>query len=325
MKNKFLLAALCIILAGYAAVKIATLPPLVKTARLVEIKEGSTALEIAELLEKKGIIKKSGWFLYWTGRYGAQKDLKTGIYEFSGRTPLKRVIAKLVRGEVTLVRVSVPEGYTVRDIAALLEKKELANKEDFIRYAEKKKLEGFLYPDTYFFPYNVSMEALSSTMFRRFREVFEDIYGEPATEDNFHKVKEIVTVASILEKEAMFKNEKEIIAGIIYKRIKRKMPIQSCATVIYALEKPKARLSYRDLRINSPYNTYVHRGLPPGPIANPGRTSIEAAVNPRKTDYLFFVSMGNGRNHFSRSYRDHLSAINLFLSPGTQAETDAVE
>lgn len=325
MKNKILLFYLLLSLAGYAAIKIITLPPALETARLVEIPEGYTAVEIAKLLEDKNIIKKAEWFLYWTNRYRVQKKLKAGIYEFSGRTPLKAVISKLLKGEVTLVRVLIPEGFTIKEIAAVLEKKELSKKEDFIRYAEAKNLEGFLFPDTYFFPHNISLEAISSTMFRKFKEVFQDIYGEPVTDENFSKVKNIVIVASIVEKEAMYKNEKEIIAGIIYKRIKKNMPIQSCATVIYALGQPKTRLYYKDLRVASPYNTYIHKGLPPGPIANPGRTAIEAAVNPKKTDYLFFVSMGDGRNHFSKTYKDHQSAIQQFLLPNTQPETDIKE
>lgn len=307
---------------GFLLIKIVTLPPEVETARLVEVGEGVTAEDIARTLEQKGIIRKADWFLYLTNRYKVQKRLQSGIYEFSGRTPLKKVISKIVRGEVVLVRVTVPEGYTVREIAVILERKKLADSGEFIKYAlEYKKLEGMLFPDTYFFPHKVSVEAIASTMFRRFRNVFEEVYGEEITDANFQKVKDIVTVASIVEKEAMYNGEKEIIAGIIYKRLKRKMPLQSCSTVIYALGKPKARLSKSDLRIKSPYNTYMHRGLPPGPICNPGLYSLKSAINPPKTDYLYFVSMGDGRNHFSKTYQEHLIATKTFLSSGTNSET----
>ncbi len=321
IKNKFRLILTILLLTGALTTKIVTLPPLLKKAQLVEIPEGVNASEVAKLLEEKRVIKKAKWFLFWTKKYNNQKKIKAGIYEFSGRTPLKKVILKLVKGEVTLVKLSIPEGYTIREIGAVIEKKNLAKKEDFIKYANEKKLEGFLFPDTYFFPHKVSVEAIASTMLTRFKDVFEDVYGENITDKNFTKVKEIITVASILEKEAKSKNEREIIAGIIYKRLQRNIPIQSCATVIYLLEKPKARLSYKDLKIKSEYNTYLHRGLPPGPISNPGKVSIQAAIKPRKTDYLFFVSKGNGNNHFSKTYPEHQQAINLYLTSNTQAET----
>ncbi|HNS31997.1 MAG TPA: endolytic transglycosylase MltG [bacterium] len=324
-KNKLLLILFFSLAAIYLALKIITMPPVLKTARLIEIPEGSNAMEIARLLENKKIIRNAGWFLYWTNRYRAQEKLKAGIYEFSGRTPLKRVISKLIKGEITLVRVSIPEGCTINDIAVILEKKDLAQKDDFINYASEKQLEGFLFPDTYFFPHKVSVEAISSTMFKRFKDIFNDINGEPVNDSNFKKVKEIVTVASILEKEAMHKNEREIIAGIIYKRIRKNIPIQSCATVIYSMDKTKARLSHMDLKIKSPYNTYMHRGLPPGPISNPGKVSIEAAINPKKTDYMFFVSMGDGRNYFSKTYAEHKNAVNLFLNSRTSTETSMPE
>ncbi len=295
-----------------------------QTARLVEVNEGATAEDVAKALEEKGVIRNDDWFLYLTNKYRVQEKLQAGIYEFSGRTSLKKVILKIVRGEVVLVRVTVPEGYTIREIAELLERKKLAGSEEFIKYAlENKKLEGMLFPDTYFFPHSVSVEAIAATMFRRFKAVFEEVYGEPVTDANFHKVKEIVTVASIIEKEATYKDEKPIIAGIIYKRLKKKIPLQSCSTVIYALGRSKARLSTSDLKVKSQYNTYTHRGLPPGAICNPGLDSMQAAIKPEKTDYMYFVAMGDGRNYFSRTYREHVAATERFLSSATKPETAA--
>ncbi|MCM8777103.1 MAG: endolytic transglycosylase MltG [Candidatus Omnitrophica bacterium] len=322
MKSKTIPIIIAVLILGTIAIKIITLPPEVKTAKLVEIPEGANAVDIAKLLEEKGIIKNDDWFLYLTRRYNVQKNLQAGIYEFSGRTPLKEVIRKIAKGEVILVRVTIPEGSTIREIADILERKELVSKDEFIKYAlETKKLEGMLFPDTYLFPHKTSVEAIASTMYKRFKNVFEELYGEPVTDTNFKKVKEIVTVASIVEKEAMYDSERRIIAGIIYKRLERKIPIQSCATVIYATGKQKSRLSTSDLKVKSPYNTYTHRGLPPGPICNPGSSSLKAALNPAKTDYLYFVSMGDGRNYFSKTYSEHISAIKTFLSSGTTQDT----
>lgn len=325
MRNRIISITVVVFVLGVLFMKVITLPPNLKTAKLVEIPEGATAVEIARRLEEKHVVKKANWFLYLTNRYGSQGKLQAGIYEFSGRTPLKKVISMIVRGEVVLIRVTVPEGYTVKEIAELLENKKLVDSREFIQYArDNKKLEGMLFPDTYFFPHNVSTEAIASTMFRRFMNVFGEIYGKEITDSNFKKVREIVTIASIVEKEAMYSNEREIIAGIIYKRLKKDMPIQSCSTVIYALGMPKSRLSGKDLNIKSLYNTYVHRGLPPGPICNPGFSSLKAAVNPKKTDYLYFVSMGDGRNYFSKTYQEHLAASKRFLSSGTASETSSV-
>jgi len=325
VRNRIISITVGVLVLGVLLMKAITLPPDLRTARLVEIPEGATAVEIARRLEEKRVVKKANWFLYLTNRYGLQGKLQAGIYEFSGRTPLKKVISMIVKGEVVLIRITVPEGYTVKEIAGLLENKKLVDSREFIQYArDNKKLEGMLFPDTYFFPHNVSTEAIAGTMFRRFMNVFGEIYGKEITDSNFKKAREIVTIASIVEKEAMYSNEREIIAGIIYKRLKKDMPIQSCSTVIYALGMPKSRLSGKDLNIKSPYNTYVHRGLPPGPICNPGFSSLKAAVNPKKTDYLYFVSMGDGRNYFSKTYQEHLAASKRFLSSGTASETSSV-
>lgn len=322
MRNKIAITAFWTLIGGFLFMKVVTLPPKVKMAKLVEVSEGATAKDIAKVLEKNGVIRNDDWFLYLTNRYRVQEKLQSGIYEFSGRTSLKNVILKIVKGDVVLVRVTVPEGHTILEIADILEKKELAKREEFIKYAlDNKKLEGMLFPDTYFFPHKVSVEAIVATMYRRFKTVMEQCYGEPVNDSNFSKVRDIVTVASIVESEAMYSDEKEIIAGIIYKRLKKKMPLQSCSTVIYVLGRPKARLSTKDLKIKSPYNTYMYRGLPPGPICNPGLTALQAAIKPQKTDYLYFVSMGDGRNYFSRTYREHVEATRKFLSSETQTDT----
>ena len=142
MKSKLISVILSVLILGVIIIKLVTLPPEVKTAKLVEIPEGATAVDVAKLLEEKGVIKNDDWFLYLTRRYNVQEKLQAGIYEFSGRTPLKEVIRKIARGEVILVRVTVPEGSTIKDIADILERKELVPKEEFIKYAlENKKLE----------------------------------------------------------------------------------------------------------------------------------------------------------------------------------------
>ncbi|MCM8772493.1 MAG: endolytic transglycosylase MltG [candidate division WOR-3 bacterium] len=303
-------------------IKLITLPPYVPK-KLIEIPENKNAYEIAKILKEENIIKSIKWFLFWTNKYNVQKKLKSGIYEFSGRTPLKKVIEKLVKGEIAVIKVTIPEGSTIFDISEILYKAHvIKNKEEFIEYAKKQKLEGFLFPDTYFFPYNISIEGVCFKMWQNFKNVFEQLYDEEINEKNWEEVKKIVTVASIVEKEASLSYERKIIAGIIYKRLKKNIPIASCSTVEYALGYRKKRLKNSDLKIKSPYNTYIHKGLPPTPICNPGRDSLIAALNPLNTDYMFFLSKGDGTNYFSKTYEEHLSAIKTYLLNKSSSETE---
>ena len=150
---------------------------------------------------------------------------------------------------------------------------------------------------------------------------FEKLYDEEINEKNWDKVKKIVIIASIVEKEAGLSYEKKVIAGIINKRLEKNIPIESCSTVEYALGYKKRRLTKSDLKIKSPYNTYTHKCLPPTPICNPGKDSIIAALNPVKTDYMFFLSKGDGTNHFSKTYKEHLEAIKIYLTDRNSSET----
>ncbi len=169
MKNKALSIIIAVLILGTLIIKAITLPPKVKIAKLIEIPEGSNAVDVAPLLEKNGIIKNTGWFLYLTKRYNVQQKLQAGLYEFSSRTSLKEVIRRIVQGEVILVKVTIPEGSTIQDIAVILDRKGLISKEEFIKYAiEYKNLEGLLFPDTYLFPHIISVEAITNTMFKQF-------------------------------------------------------------------------------------------------------------------------------------------------------------
>ncbi|MCM8803795.1 MAG: endolytic transglycosylase MltG [Candidatus Omnitrophica bacterium] len=325
-KYKLFFLIFCILTLTFLIIKIVTLPPSLPIAKLVEIPENKNAYQVAKILKEEGIIKSIKWFLFWTNQYNVQKKLKSGIYEFSGRTPLKKVIEKLVKGEIALVKITIPEGSTIYDIGDILQKAHLIkDKNEFIEYAKNNNLEGFLFPDTYYFPYNISIEGICHKMWKNFKNVFEQIYDEDINEKNWKEIKRIVTIASIVEKEACLLSERKMIAGIIYKRLKKNIPIASCSTVEYALGYRKKRLTNSDLRIKSPYNTYINRGLPPTPICNPGKDSLIAALNPTNTDYMFFLSKGDGTNHFSKTYLEHLSAIKLYLSNKTLSETNYSE
>jgi UPF0755 protein len=321
-KRKIIFSIILSLIFVFLLIKIITLPPLVSPPELVEIPENKNAYQIGKILKEKGVIKSLKWFLFLTNRYNVQKKLKSGIYEFSGRTPLKKVIEKLVKGEIAVVKITIPEGANIYTIAGILKRANLIKDEnEFIEYAKKKDLEGFLFPDTYYFPHNISIENICLKMVKRFKKVFEEIYDEGINEKNWNEVKKIVTVASIVEKEASLLSERKIIAGIIYKRLKKNIPIESCATVEYALGYRKIRLTNSDLKIKSPYNTYLHKGLPPTPICNPGKNSLIAALNPTQTDYMFFLSKGDGTNCFSKTYKEHVRAIKIYLSNQINYET----
>jgi len=317
MKNKKrVLHIILFIIVVFGIFGIITLPPCVYPPKLIEIPENMTALQVGKILKENNIIKSVNLFLFLTNREKVQNKIKSGVYEFSGRTSLRKVVRKLVKGEIKLVKVTIPEGLNIKEIGEILEKKGvIKNKDEFIKHAQEKKLEGFLFPDTYFFPVKTSVEGIAYSMWKRFNDVWYEITGEKITEENFKEVKKVLTVASIVEKEGICPEEKRIIAGIIYKRIKKGLPIQSCATVEYALGYHKTRLNEEDLKIKSPYNTYIHKGLPPTPICNPGKDSIKASLKPKKTDYLFFLSKGDGTSYFSKTYKEHVYAKELYLSP----------
>jgi len=318
--KKTLLIAAGVLVGGFLLIKLITLPPLVRNAKLVEIPEKANAAQIAWILQDEHVIRSQRWFLFWTHRTGAQNKLEAGVYEFYGRTPLRTVIRKLVKGQVAMIRITVPEGSTCADIGRILEAKKVSTREEFQEYAAREKLEGYLFPDTYLFPLNVSKETVANKMLATFRKKMEEYYGD-VSRTNEAEVRKLTTVASIIEKEAELDSERPIIASIIYNRLRKRMPLQCCATVEYTLGKHKSRLTASDLRVKSPYNTYLHYGLPPAPICNPGGRSLLAAFRPSRTDYLFFVTKGDGSHFFSRTHAEHLAARRQFLDAGTPVDT----
>ncbi|HOJ39596.1 MAG TPA: endolytic transglycosylase MltG [bacterium] len=319
--KKWWFISLVVVAAGWVVVSIVTLPPRLKEPKLVEIPEKATAGEIAKLLKEENIIRHASWFLFLTNRWRVQEKLQAGIYEFSGRTALKTVIRKLVQGQIALIKITVPEGATCRDIGAILERRRVISQKDFEEFARKRQLEGFLFPDTYLFPVNVSVETVVNRMLENFHGQFSKLYGQEKVELTAAEMKKVVTVASIVEKEAETDSERPVIASVLYNRLKKRLPLQVCATVEYALGKHKARLSHQDLKVKSPYNTYLHRGLPPGPICNPGKKSLQAALKPARTDFLFFVTRGDGTHHFSRTFAEHAAAIKIYLDSSSNSES----
>ncbi|MDH5174194.1 MAG: endolytic transglycosylase MltG [Elusimicrobiota bacterium] len=275
-----------------------------KTA-LVTIEQGMTAHEVAELLEKEGLISSKNYFLFLLRLRGVHRKIKAGIYEVNSKESTWRVISKLFLGKSKKVKLAIPEGFTARQIAQLVEEKGLGEKDKFLEIVEQKKLEGYLFPETYFIDYDTSQEEIVDMMVGQFNKVFTQGMEERGKKFKFTK-RDTIIMASVIEKEAVKDEERPLISAVFHNRLKKRWYLESCATVQYALGEHKEKLTYEDVKVNSPYNTYIHFGLPPGPICNPGLAAIEAALYPAETDLMFFVTKGEGTHRFSKYYQKHL-------------------
>jgi UPF0755 protein len=291
----------------------------------VTIPKGASAREIVAYLSDNKIVRDRDEFFLWLKISGREKHLKSGRYTlYTYKNPIY-VISNLIRGGTSEIIVTIPEGLTIYEVADILAAHELIVPDQFIQLCTNKNfiqtlglhvlsLEGYLFPDTYSFSSTQSDTAIIKTFIANFNKHIEKL--KFSDQDSLNN---IIILASLVEKEAKFTDERPIIAQVFLKRFQSHHPLESCATILYALKYEntdinrtrdvhKTKLTERDLKINSPYNTYIHTGLPPAPICSPGENSIEAVVAPANVDYLYFVSKGDGRHHFSKTYREHLIA-----------------
>jgi UPF0755 protein len=286
----------------------------------VDIPRGAGTLEISARLQSAGVLR-SEW-PFWLIRLSRSRGmLKAGEYRFDRPLSPLQVYRKIASGEVFYYSLTIPEGYDMFQIAEAVARTGIMNQQQFLeaaRHGERvaafapgaKTLEGFLFPDTYRLTRQTTAEELVGQMVRRFRDVFREVQGEhpPQTQ----QVLETVILASLVEKETPVAAERPMVASVFRNRLRIGMPLQCDPTVIYALElagRYTGEIRKEDLAFPSPYNTYLHPGLPPGPIASPGRASIEAAVNPAKTDYLYFVADNKGGHVFSANLEKHSQAV----------------
>jgi len=262
-----------------------------------------------DVLEKNEIIRKNNYtFRILIKLLKSEDKLKFGEYNLSPSMNMLQILDKLVKGEVIVYKITIPEGYNGTQIAELLDKKEITEKKTFLKLLEdrEKSLEGYLFPDTYEVPKQYGAENMVKVMLSNFNQIaIKNKFTDKAEEIGF-SLNEIIILASIIEKEAKFSEEKNKVSSVFHNRLKKGMKLQSCATIQYILEEPKERLDENDLKIDSPYNTYLYKSLPPGPICNPGLDSIIAALEPEEEDYLYFLLGENGRHIFSKTYQEHL-------------------
>lgn len=253
---------------------------------------------------------------------GYDKRIKAGEYLLSGAMPPSEIFKVLIRGKVRLHRLTVPEGYNLYQIATLVADSGWGTKTAFLKTAkdaawakragiDSDTFEGYLFPDTYFFQKEAMAKQMIATMIKQFWSVFSPEWTEQASKLGL-SVHEIVTLASIIEKETGAPFERPIISSVFHNRLKKRMRFESDPTVIYGLKDFDGNLTRKHLSTFTPYNTYQIKGLPPGPIANPGRKALEAALYPADTDYLFFVSKRDRTHQFSTNLKDHIRAVKKY-------------
>jgi UPF0755 protein len=289
------------------------------------VERGATGTRIGEELEDRGIIRDRRLFLLALRFRSEGKSVQAGEYRFAEPLSTVEVLEKLLAGDTFTFPVTIPEGLTLVETAELLAAKELAElaaiRSAFEEGAlvaeldpEAASLEGYLYPTTYRFPRKVAPEELARILVDQFERVFDESRRAQAAKLGL-ETREVVTLASVIEKETGLPDERPLIASVFWNRLRIGMPLQSDPTIIYALElagRFDGNLRRTDLELDSPYNTYRFPGLPPGPIASPGEASIQAVLEPAETRFLYFVSRNDGSHHFSESYSEHVNAVRRY-------------
>jgi UPF0755 protein len=313
-----LILLVILIVAGFLAYGL-LLPAGPHSQQLVQLKPGSSARRIAADLHRAGIIRSEYAFLLWHYAHG-DKLLKAGEYSFDHPASAMEVHDRIARGDIYFHTLVVPEGFNMFDIAAAIEAAGLGKRDDFLEVARTQtalirdldpqapSLEGYLFPDTYHFTRTQSLHDMAAAMVHRFRQASHDL----GLSGDVHS---IVTMASIVEKETAVPEERPIVASVFNNRLARGMVLATDPSVIYAAllnNRYRGTIYQSDLQFKSPYNTYKVAGLPPGPICNPGKASLLAAMHPGTTNYLYFVSDNQGHHRFARTEQEHASNVALY-------------
>ena len=286
------------------------------------IKRGSSMDAIADSLYAKKLISDKDLFILWLTTLDKDRQLKAGYYEIPKGLTYAQLISFLSQSTSKEIKVTLIEGWRLEDIAEELHKRLQINKNIFISLArdtsfiselgvQAQTLEGYLLPDTYLFYWGVDAESVIRYLVDRCFAIFTE-EAQTQIESLKLNIHQTLTLASIIEGEAIFDDERETISSVYHNRLRRRIKLQADPTIQYILDGPPRRLLLKDLEIESPYNTYKHYGLPPGPISNPGKRSIHAAIYPVKTNYIYFVAKGDGRHSFSRNAAEHRQAKQEF-------------
>ena len=296
---------------------------------VIDIPTGSTLNQVTDILKENNLIKNKIIFKLYVRLSDNSSKLKSGKYLFNQTYSNKQIINDLSKGKVYNdgIRITIPEGSTSIEIVDLLTKNNLGDKKVYKKLINNPKefknrfkflddenivsLEGFLYPSTYYFKEDESEKYILNHMLETFESKYNDKLQKRQKELN-KSLYEVINLASIVEKEAVLDEDRPIIASVFYNRINIGMPLQSDATIQYIFKERKKSITYNDLKIDSPYNTYKVQGLPPTPIANPGIKSIEAVLYPANTEYLYFVATIEGGNNYSKTYEEHIKNVEQY-------------
>ena len=320
--RRFFLLLFLVVLAAAGAIAWALLVPAgPQTETFVDILPGTPSSRIAKQLKDAGIVRSRYVFLAMREWKGG--TLKAGEYRFDHPAPMSEDFDRIHRGDVYTIALTIPEGSNVFDIAAKVEAEGLGSKEAFLTAAKQDvalvrnldaqatSLEGYLFPDTYRFARHTDPQEMMAVMVKRFRQATQGI----GLTSDYHRT---VTLASLVEKETPLDSERPLVASVFDNRLDKNIPLMTDPSVIYAalLEgRYRGTIYESDLQANSPYNTYVHPGLPPGPICNPGLKSLQAAMHPAQTDYLYFVAAGadpSGQSRFSATLEEHAKDVEAY-------------
>ncbi|MBA2485960.1 MAG: endolytic transglycosylase MltG [Nitrospira sp.] len=326
IKGLILVALVLAGLAGYQILRWAQSPvvsgPLKPFPRVVLIPDGSTYQQVASLLKSERLIRSRWVFLLLGKMRDIDRKIHPGEYELDGSMSPKDILAKLLAGRVVLHPVTIPEGYTLAQIAEVLAAQQITDTNEFTKLArdrlfittldiEADSLEGYLFPETYFFARGTKPKDVIKTMVDGLHHVWGADLQAQAARMNL-SLHQVLTLASVIEKETGAKDERELIAAVFHNRLRKKIPLQSDPTVIYGLPAFDGNIHKQDLSSLSPYNTYRVHGLPPGPIGSPGAHSLHAALFPAQASYLYFVSRNDGTHHFSSTLAEHNQAVEKY-------------
>ena len=339
---KIVTVIIVIILALIAGYIYSQLGPYDKSSKkeiIVEIPNGATLTGVANILKENKLIKNKVLFKIVEKVKPNKNGVKAGTYLLSQSYSNSKILSILTDGKVHNdgTKVTIPEGLTYKEVIKTLTDNKLGSAEEyeklinnpkefyngfsFLKQSDIKSIEGFLYPETYYFDREGSEKEILSAMLKRFEQVYTDKFKEKQKEMDL-TLQQVINLASIIEKEAVLDEDRPMIASVFYNRLKIGMPLQSDATIQYAFDKRKERVMYKDLKISSPYNSYLNKGLPPTPICNPGVKSIEAALYPVDTDYLYFVATMGGKNNYSKTYKEHLKHVESYKQERDKISTE---
>lgn len=288
----------------------------------IRVEPGDSLTAVARKLREQKIIPNALFFSLWARLSGAEKKLHPGLYRFDSAVTPREVLERIVGGKGVFLTVTIPEGLTIKEIAELLDKMKIADRERFLAEAaspellaslglKDRGLEGYLFPSTYHFTPATPEREIIAAMAEQFRKTSQPLLmkGDDSGQLTPH---EILTLASIIEKETGVEAERPLVSAVFHNRLKRQMPLQSDPTVIFGLKDFNGNLTRKDLADASPYNTYRINTLPPGPICNPSLSSIRAALHPADVPYLYFVSKNDGTHLFSETIEAHKQAVKLY-------------